>query len=266
MKVMVSRITLVCISLMVIGLIPAGQSIAAEIDPARITGLWLFDDGAGKVAKDSSGAGLDGDLKGNAKWVDGVFGKALEFDGKAAFVEVPAHKNPTKAITVSLWMKSPSPAWGTHGFAVSKRDAYIIHPNQGTNVVAFPICNGGCWNKPGGWADGAVGPKDITEWHMYTATFDSKTGEWKIYIDAVVESELDLTKSPIAEDLDVLWIGQDQCCAPRFGNALIDEVAIFDVALTEDEVKAIHEGFDSALAVQPADKLTTTWADIKITQ
>ena len=64
---------------------------------------------------------------------------------------------------------------------LEKRPAYIIHPNQGTKNIAWPICNGGCWNKPGGWNDGNVGTDDITKWHMYTTTFDSKTGKWAIY-------------------------------------------------------------------------------------
>jgi hypothetical protein len=263
MNARIIGIVLVCIGLILAGLILTGESIA-KIDPATIEGMWLFDDGTGKAAKDSSGKGLDGDLKGSPKWVNGKFGKALEFDGKGAYVEIPAHKNPTKAITVSAWVKSNTPGWNTHGWMVSKRDAYIIHPNQGGTQVAFPLCNGGCWNQPGGWADGSIGPKDITEWHMYTGTFDSKTGDWKIYIDGKEESVLDLNKSPIAEDADVLWIGRDQCCDPRYGDALIDEVIIFNVALPVEDLETLAElGIEGALAVDPADKVSSTWADIK---
>jgi hypothetical protein len=101
---------------------------------------------------------------------------------------------------------------------------------------------------------------------MYTGTFDSATGEWNIYIDGKSESNLKLNKAPIVEDADVLWIGQDQCCAPRFGAATIDEVAIFNVALDEADIQAImNDGlYLAALAVEPADKLATRWADIKI--
>ena len=179
---------------------------------------------------------------------------------------MPAHKNPTTAITVSAWVKSATPAWSTDGFILSKRDAYIIHPDAGTAVVAFPLCNGGCWNQPGGWNDGAVGPKDknITQWHMYTGTFDSKTGEWFIYIDGEKASSLKLNKTPIAEDADVLWIGRDQCCDPRYGAATIDEVAVFNVALGADDLKPLFtDGFEATLGVEPVGKLSTKWADIK---
>ncbi|MCY3551955.1 MAG: hypothetical protein OXH39_15950, partial [Candidatus Poribacteria bacterium] len=63
----------------------------AEIDPKNITGMWLFDEGKGGTAADSSENGNDGEIHG-AKWVDGKFGKALEFDGVSNWVEVP-HSN-----------------------------------------------------------------------------------------------------------------------------------------------------------------------------
>ena len=63
----------------------------ADIDPESITGMWLFDEGKGGVATDASENGNDGEIHG-AKWVDGKFGKALEFDGASNWVEVP-HSN-----------------------------------------------------------------------------------------------------------------------------------------------------------------------------
>ena len=52
----------------------------AKIDPDSITGMWLFNEGKGGTAADASGNGNDGEIHG-AKWVDGKFGKALEFNG-----------------------------------------------------------------------------------------------------------------------------------------------------------------------------------------
>jgi hypothetical protein len=209
MKVRVTRIAVVSISLIVIGLILTGQSIAA-IDPATVAGMWLFDDGAGDVAKDSSGNGLDAKLIGGPQWVNGKFGKALKFDGVAAYVEVPEHANPTVAITISAWVKSNTETCNQHGWIVEKREAYILHCNQNTKNVAFCLGNGaGGWNLPFSWDTGAVGPEDITQWHMYTGTFDSAKGEWKIYIDGAVASTLELNKAPINADTGPLYIGQD---------------------------------------------------------
>jgi hypothetical protein len=208
MKEREARIALLCIILMVLGLILTSQSIA-EIDPATITGMWLFDEGSGKVAKDSSGNGLDADLIDGPKWVDGVFGKALEFDGASSYVEIPAHENPSVAITVSIWAKSNTETWNQHGWVFEKRDAYMMHNVQGNTTTNWIICNGACWNQPFTWETGQVGPDDITEWHMYTGTFDSKTGDWKLYIDGKEESTLDLNKSPLVVENGPIFIGND---------------------------------------------------------
>ena len=53
----------------------------AVLDPETIVGIWKFDEGKGNTTKDSSGNGNDGTLMEKPKWVDGKFGKALEFDG-----------------------------------------------------------------------------------------------------------------------------------------------------------------------------------------
>lgn len=238
----------------------------AALDMNNVTGLWLFDEGSGDVATDASDSGLDAALMGSPKWVSGKFGGALELDGVGAYVEVPAHVNPTDAITVSLWVKSMTDTWAQHGWFVEKRDAYIIHPNADTKNVSWPICNGGCWNKPGGWRDGEVGPADITEWHLYTTTFDSATGEWNIYIDGVAESTMTLNTDAIDADDGPLYIGRDTCCDGRFGNAIIDEVAIFNVALGADDIQVLMDkGLSASLLtpVEPADKLPTTWANVK---
>ncbi len=237
----------------------------AEIDPATIAGAWLFDEGTGKVAEDLSGNKLDGTLQGDPKWVDGKFGKALELDGSGAYVEVPGHENPREQITISIWVKSKTDAWNQHGFFVEKRNAYVLHPNANTKVMAWAMCNNGCWNKPHAWHTNAVGPDDITEWHMYTVTYNSETGKWIIYIDAKAESTLDLNKDPIDADTGPVFIGRDSCCAGRFGNVLIDEVAIFSVALEQDDIQTLMEkGLATTLtAVEAEDKMATTWGNVK---
>jgi hypothetical protein len=59
----------------------------ARIDPESIIGIWLFDEGKGDVAEDSSENGFDGKIMNGAKWVDGKFGDALEFDGADDYVD-----------------------------------------------------------------------------------------------------------------------------------------------------------------------------------
>lgn len=69
---------------------------------------WRFDDGSGTIAHDSSGNGYDGTIEGNATWVAGKIGGALDFGGGERVVDETAgdYINGLEAMTVSLWIKS----------------------------------------------------------------------------------------------------------------------------------------------------------------
>ncbi len=205
MKIRVLGIALVCVGL-VLGLTYQGM---AAIDLKSITGLWMFDEGSGDESEDISGNENHAEFIDGPEWIDGVFGKALQFDGVASHLMIPDHVNPTIAITVTAWAMSSEPTWNQHGWVLEKRDAFMLHNVQGTRNMGWILCNGGCWNLPFTWETGAVGPDDITEWHMYTGTFDSATGEWYLYIDGELESELELATDPIAEDIGPIYVGND---------------------------------------------------------
>lgn len=101
---------------------------------------------------------------------------------------------------------------------------------------------------------------------LHSHNLDSATGEWNIYIDGVVESTMEINTDPIDADDGELFIGRDTCCDGRLGDAVIDEVAIFDVALSAAEIKLMMDKGLSALLltpVEPEDKLSTTWASVK---
>ena len=100
------RDSIVYVSVLLTTLIFMIQS-NAKIDPKSAAGAWLFDEESGKVAKDSSDNGYDGMFmgEGNPKWVDGKFGKALDFNGSTDYVEVDSEPglNITGDITIMAW-------------------------------------------------------------------------------------------------------------------------------------------------------------------
>ena len=50
----------------------------------------------------------------------------------------------------------------------------------------------------------------------------------------------------------------------RFYAAIIDDVAIFNVALDNDDIETLmNDGLKTAAAIEPSDKLATIWAAIK---
>jgi hypothetical protein len=76
---------LVCV--VALGLAASSPGFCAITD--GLVGVWLFDEGSGEEAVDSSGNGYNGELVGNATWEDGKFGSAISCDGTEAYVMVP---------------------------------------------------------------------------------------------------------------------------------------------------------------------------------
>jgi len=67
---------------------------------------WLFDEGTGETASNYIVGGPEGTIVGGAKWVEGLYGSALEFDGLDDAVEIPS--NPllgAHALTVQAYIK-----------------------------------------------------------------------------------------------------------------------------------------------------------------
>jgi len=233
-----------------------GQS-AARIDPENIVGIWLFDESSGDVANDSSDNDSDGAINGATR-VDGKFGKALEFDGVDDNVEVT--NSPIKGlndITISVWFKrAVAAAFITvigHGEPHTPGNVEILvsptiirfesHPTAGdTNMIDY-----------------GVDTED--EWFHVAATIDNGINK-TLFVNGQEVGTSQMVSTWTGQDTETLF-GIIQA-RTRYWKGLIDEVAIFNVALTRADIKSIMtKGLKSVAAVSPAGKLTTTWASIK---
>ncbi|MHC4253649.1 MAG: LamG domain-containing protein, partial [Planctomycetota bacterium] len=97
---------------------------AAPTSPTQdLVAHWKLDDRQGAVAKDSSGNGNDGTIKGAAKWTRGKRNGALLLSGEKSCVRIEneAPFDITERITVAVWMKSP-PFTKEHQAIVTKGD------------------------------------------------------------------------------------------------------------------------------------------------
>lgn len=133
MKIARVELTRICVSLIIVSLIFPCVSFA-KINLEDLAGLWLFDDDGGDTAIDSSGNGNDAEVADAVKWIDGVFGGALEFDGTDDFVEVPDSDSLdiTDAITIVAWV---NPYEVADQGIVTKR---VEEGNEGVYCFASP--------------------------------------------------------------------------------------------------------------------------------
>ena len=246
---------IVCINLIVITLILAPQN-DAEIDMESLVGVWLFDEGGGDTAKDSSGKGNDGELVSDPKWVEGKFGKALEFDGKDDSVRVPDSDSldVTAAVTLAAWVKSEADLLLDGNVIAYKNPCYILQYWAAT--INPGVFVGGVWCGSG-WLPSGVIWDGV--WRHVALTYDGSMQ--RFYIDGLFVGENAACEGDIDISTTDLTIATGNT---GFYTGSIDEVVVFDVALDEDDFEAImSEGLVAMAAVFPAGKLTATWGSIK---
>jgi hypothetical protein len=109
----------------------------------------------------------------------------------------------------------------------------------------------------------AVFTFELETWYHYVLTADGDVG--KIYIDGEFIGEA-VEDFPLPDDLEdtIVYLGTGEGPGTwTVEDAVMDEMMIWDKALTEDEVGEMMAGIDSVSAVSYSGKLATTWANVK---
>ncbi len=253
------------ISLIVIafGILVASIGSFAVLDPKTVEVAYLFDEGRGSVAKDLSENRRDGEISG-AKYTKGVFGTCLDYDGKDDNLVITGYAGigGTDPRTTVFWFKAGDTrehSWVKWGPDQTGEKYYVRAHLRGAE------CNLRI-EVAGGQNYGADNVCD-KEWHHMAVVFPKGAGAVKDH-DLYVDGELQ-TKEGNDQVMDTNDKAQevnigDFLAHHDFMFGLFDEVAIFSVDLTEDQIKAIRDnGLQAALGVDPQRKLTTSWGIIK---
>ena len=218
-----------------------------------LVGYWSFDEGSGNIARDYSGNGNNltiGAIGSNVIWDSGKIGTALNYLPSAKTATTPC---PTGAYSSSI---SSGPIYnlpqGNYTFIA------FVKLNAGGAIAKFdtqysvPGWFAGHWhthdahyisrsdNTNGGIAHGSL-PID-NQWHQYAYVFNLSSGIQKAFTDGVQKNSGSLTGSfgNISRlhfgIYDVYW-----CGAGHAITGLIDEVRIYNRALSDSEIKALYE-------------------------
>ncbi|MDE2890364.1 MAG: Ig-like domain-containing protein [Gemmatimonadota bacterium] len=124
-----------------IGLILLSLAVGAAAAEEGLVAHYMFDEGAGSVAGDASGHGLQGAIHG-AEYVELDQGYALRFDGVDDYVEIPDSEmlRLSDAVTVTCWVNTSVRSGQT---VLSKNGCSTLRQNYrlslGQNAVRFSL-------------------------------------------------------------------------------------------------------------------------------
>ena len=276
---MIAKLTLICASLTIIVLALPGQSFAA-VDLESCMGAWIFDDDSGDVVEDISGNENHGALKGGVKVInEGKFGQALDCDGVDDYADCGDNDTLEVGIenfSVMAWMKCAKYDPGEWESQIlykfdhaAPRHGYLlaVRGNLDAANMGKPVFILGLGQDAGHHLFGTSTINDDV-WHHLAVTVD-RSASMILYRDGEVESQTNIAASADQnEDTSIAFnIGSQSDALARSLMALIDEVAVFRGALSQDDVKLImNNGLKdvlSGVAVSPAGKLASAWGKLK---
>ena len=203
---------------------------------------WKLDEGQGTTAVDWSGHKNNGTLINGPKWVTGYDEGALEFAGSGDYVNfsntsnLPAGRSPR---SMCGWARTDTIASGWKWIAA--------YGSEGTSLAMFIGMNGTDLYG-GGYGDDIFvsGFWEVGVWHHICLTYDGTTA--RLYADGIEVAAEAKTWDLV---LSRAHIGRQVNDLVEFWDGLIDDVRIYNKALTQEEIKQAMRG-DTSLAWNPS--------------
>jgi hypothetical protein len=249
-----------------------------QVSDPNLLAWWKLDEGTGKNVLDWSGHGHHGKLGGNPQWVGGYAGAALAFNGTTDYVNfgTPADLYLPKAYSYCVWFKVGRNIFGNGGAQ------YLLCNGSRSDLVFGVEDNVGVKGDlmlhyydtaPGFHALGVNQVVwDSDQWHLVVATKDA--AGHKIYLDGELKNSDTDTNNDNYNTARIISLGARAWTSPRVGffNGLLDEVRVYNRALTESEIQALlvvdplqasepSPARDATVDIRDVDSLTWTAGD-----
>ena len=251
-------------AIVLMSIVAVALFVGSNAGAASPVALWLFDEGAGDVAVDSTGNGYDGTLRGDPTWGAGKNDGGLWFsaaNGSNVIAPVPY----LNTLTITMWAKYTDLPSNNIGL-IHVQAGEDENADPGSKIIGMWVENTSTlWGRiiPAG-AGNVNFPKnasvDADVWNHFAMVIDAATGKATQFLNGEAVGEVDYPGE--LTEYTFMNIG-------RQGNESweggIDEVALFDVALSPAEIATVmNEGLGGAAApVSPEDKAATLWGELR---
>jgi hypothetical protein len=217
-----------------------------------LVSLWKLDEGTGLTAYDSA-RDNDGNLINGPVWSSSGINGSLEFDGNEGYVQVSSDSSlNVHRVTMCAWVKVNETGPGTNNFIINRKmtepGTYGLLVRASDNRLRAQVR-----------LDGSEGTGRIitsnnpvsSDWIYVCGVYDGD--KLKMYVDGVLQDEINDANGNIDTDNPrILTIGAHPDHASYF-NGLIDEVRIYDRALSAEEIDELYAGNSPVYYVDGVD-------------
>ena len=233
---------------------PAGSGrhvLDSQLPPdwdKHLVGWWNFNDGTTK----STAGDAVGKLEGDAKLIDRADGKALHLDGSGLLnlAHAEGYMEPKGSFTAMAWVKTETLGGTLIGCSMSAGRYWNLQHVK--------------WGDSGKWSlnVGQEKEKNHSEfrgsqttgvWRLVSGVYDGTTGRIRLYINGIQVHN--------GWNREVKGLEASRSSALSAGKGLkgaLDDIMLFDAALSEAEIRAIHVNQCRSYFDAPADVYRVT--------
>jgi len=188
----------------------------------------------GAAVEDESGRGQDGTLQGNIQWVKGRVGGAIDLDGRSSYVLIPDESafDLTGEITIACWVNIRSVTSDWMPFITKGNTSWRLSTGP-DRAASYHL---GLNNQPDGARVTTAWPGVLGEWHHVTAAYGANT--MQIYVDGKLWAT-EFYAGYITPNDSPVMIGGNAEAMDRWFDGLIDEVRVYNRALSPDEIRKL---------------------------
>lgn len=210
-----------------------------------LVGYWPFLEGRGtKTIHDLSGKKNHGTIGGNPQWTAGKYGSCLDFDGGGDYVDMGVTDGiftESDPVTISVWINPSSFGDNDQGRIIDRATGWYgpyFRVNSYNNLI---------FQVDGSTDLQAVSVDDcivLNTWQHVVATWDGTTNCAGVflYVNSIdVTSSRQNGVSLVDNSSAALRIGSMANVAAREFDGQIDNVMIFDRALSAAEIKSLYQ-------------------------
>ncbi|GEM_PF-573619 len=217
---------------------------------------WKLDESEGMEVPDASGHNHTGALRGDARWQPsaGKLAGAIELDGDGDFIHIGSDSvfDFADEMTVAAWIKVNQFDKPWQSIVTKGDSAWRIARDGGENGVQFAT---GLYMENMQVVRSAASVDD-GNWHHVAGVYDGQ--KMCLYVDGHLDSSTDVSGEIPTNQYPVL-VGENAERPGRGWNGLIDDVQLYNHALTVERIAALYGGQEpeTVVATAPPVKVQT---------
>jgi hypothetical protein len=209
--------------------LPGGNGLVAA---------YSFNEASGATVADGSGNNLAGTIV-SATRTAGRYGNALSFNGSSSYVDLgnPTALQLTGSMTIEAWINATANP-GDDGQIVAKSDGvgwqFKTSPDTGPHTFGLGV-SGNSGSLTQRYSSTA---RSLSTWYHVAGVYNAATGTLSTYVNGVLDNGILNGTIPAAQFNQAVNVNIGRRTGGFYFNGMIDEVRIYNRALTPAEIQA----------------------------